>query len=210
MATGRLRATNKVSKSISYPDILPTTKKTVTLTTGTGSPGWTLSTNSYWQDVDLEVEYDLSTTLIKPDMAGQLVTDNIGWTPYNSGGTTLLRFWTSGAVSGTWPTHDIVVAITEGCSYVQYVWGTITGLSGGSINTDETIDVTAVPGQGDGNTIVTCDHSGDLRGGQWETLTGAITASFNNYMLDSDTITTDLYVTTAGTGVKLPFTILRW
>lgn len=106
-----------VSKQVSFPD----TKPTVTHEQFTYSNTWTGSLNHYYQDFVLSEQFDLTTTLIDPQMWGShdIASERFNWEIIDDSGGTIVRVWCRYNTK-TEP-DDLIVEITQGLSYVDYV-----------------------------------------------------------------------------------------
>jgi len=198
------------SQLVSFPYGPPTTITPITLDAGIAAGKWIASTRGNYQDEGLGTEYDLSTTLLEPDLSGTYV-DSLGWSPYNSGGETFIRFWNSTPVSGTWPTCTYNVGITEGLSYVQYVWCRFNGHSTG-LQLAKTSTVTSVPDYNDGTLLISLNATGDLRIGEWDNGgaggAGKISGAGNFSLSAATTLVADLQIDVDD--VNLPFCLYRY
>ncbi len=102
----------------------------------------------YYQDFVLSSQFDLTTTLIQPEMWGEAesgTANSVSWEIIDDAGGTILRAWMR--YNNKAEADDLIVRITQGLSYVDYI--EIDETLATSISS-ESVTVSAVPDWNDG------------------------------------------------------------
>ena len=119
----------------------------------TWSNSWTGSLYHYYQDFVLSEQFDLTTTLIEPQFIGamDIASDRYDWEIIDDAGGTIVRVWAR--YNSKVEPDDLIVEITQGLSYVDYV--EITPTLSNATTTACTETVSTVPDWNDGAVHIT-------------------------------------------------------
>jgi len=119
----------------------------------TWSNTWSGTSTHYYQDFVLSSQFDLTTTLIEPQFIGAMdnATDRYDWEIIDDAGGTIVRVWAR--YNSKVEPDDLIVEITQGLSYVDYV--EITPTLSNATTTACTETVSTVPDWNDGAVHIT-------------------------------------------------------